>query len=141
VSSSAFDTAVRLLEGRAKSRARLEQALLARGHSEAEIAAALERVTQLGYVNDDRYAEAKARTELAKGRALEDVQRRLEADGVGAGLAARAARAAADEAGYDALSTARALLRKKRLTGAKAARFLAGRGFPEDIIERLCAAD
>lgn len=129
---------MRLLKARAKSRARLEQALLARGHDPAEIAAAVERVTQLGYVNDARYAEARARTELAKGRAVEDVQRRLEADGVEAHLAAEAVRSAAGEAGYDALSAAAALLRKRRLSGAKAARFLAGRGFPEDVIERLC---
>ncbi len=138
MSSSAFDAAVRLLKGRAKSRAKLEQALAARGFTGPEIEAALVRVTQLGYVNDDRYAEAKARAELARGRSREDVLRRLEADGVAADVAETAARAAADEAGYDPLKAAQALLQKRKLAGVKAARFLAGRGFPEDVIERLC---
>ncbi|MBL8955987.1 MAG: regulatory protein RecX [Myxococcaceae bacterium] len=141
MSSSAFDAAVRLLKGRAKSRAKLERALSARGYPAAEIEAALERVTKLGYVNDERYSEAKARTGLANGRSLEDVQRRLEADGVPAATAQAAARAAADEVGYDALAAARALLYKRRLTGVKGARFLAARGFSEHVIERLCGGD
>lgn len=137
MSSSAFETAVRLLKGRAKSRARLEQALSSRGHAAAEIEQALRRVTELGYLNDARYAESKARAGLAEGRALADVQRRLEADGIGPQLAREAARAAADEAGHDELSAAKALLKKRRLTGARAARLLAARGFSEDVIEKL----
>jgi regulatory protein len=137
VSSSAFDAAVRLLKGRAKSRARLEQALLARGHAEREVAEALGRVTALGYLNDARYAEARARSAIAQGRSLADVQRRLEADGISTQEAAAAARAAAAEAGHDELAAARALVKKRRLAGPKAARFLAGRGFSADVIERV----
>lgn len=137
MSSSAFETAVRLLKARAKSRARLEQALVARAHTAAEISDALERVTQLGYLDDARYAEAKARTAFAEGRALADVLRRLEADGIAPELAACTAKAAAHEAGHDDASAALRLVKKKKLTGAKAARFLASRGFPEDVIERV----
>jgi SOS response regulatory protein OraA/RecX len=137
VSSNAFDAAVRLLKGRSKSRARLEQALLQRGHPKAEVEQALARLVELKYLSDERHSEAKARSALASGRSLADVQRRLEAEGVEPAIAAQAARRAADEAGYDEVAAAKRLLGKRRLTGAKAARFLASRGFSEELIERL----
>lgn len=137
MSSTAFETAVRLLESRAKSRVKLELALEARGHDAAEIADAIARVTALGYLDDGRYAEAKARSAISEGRSLADVERRLEADGIAQDLAARAAKAAAEEAGHDDLSAARALVKKRKLSGAKAARFLAARGFDEDVIARV----
>jgi regulatory protein len=135
--SSAFDAAVRLLKGRAKSRARLEQALVIRGFEAAAIAEALRRVTELGYLDDSRYADAKARTALAEGRSIADVERRLEADGIDPALAAQASRSAAAEGGHDDLDAARALLAKRKVQGARAARLLASRGFSEDVIEQL----
>lgn len=137
MSSTAFETAVRLLKSRAKSRARLELALETRGHGAAEIADAITRVTSLGYLDDARYAEAKARAAIAEGRSVADVQRRLEADGIAPDLATRAAKAAADDAGHDDLSAAKGLVQKRKLSGVKAARFLAARGFDEDVIARV----
>jgi regulatory protein len=135
----ATTAAVKLLAGRSKSRAKLEAALLAKGFTLAQVAAALQRVTELGYLDDGRYAAAKARAGLAEGRSRADVTRRLEADGVEPALAERAVQHAADEAGYDARAAARALLKKKRLSGLKAARFLAQRGFDEQVIEQVAA--
>jgi regulatory protein len=129
--------AVRMLKGRSKSRARLEQGLLQKGYSERDVAAALQRVTELGYLDDRRHADAKARAGFAEGRSLEDVQRRLEAEGVAPATAAAAAKLAAEQAGYDAKAVARRLLAKRKLTGAKAARLLASRGFDEDVIGQL----
>ena len=137
MSSSAFETAVRLLKSRAKSRARLKLALEARGHSAEEIAEAIRRVTSLGYLDDARYAEAKARSAISEGRSIADVERRLEADGISPELAAGAAKAAAFDAGHDDLSAAKALVKKRKLSGVKAARFLASRGFDEDVISRV----
>jgi regulatory protein len=131
---SAFERAVKLLAGRPKSRARLEQSLLAKGHEPDEVREALERVTQLGYLDDRRYADSKARSALAEGKAPQAAVRKLESEGVPSALAEAAVAAAAEEAAYDALSAAKALVRKRRLTGAKAARFLASRGFPEDVV-------
>jgi regulatory protein len=133
VSSSAFETAVRLLKARAKSRARLEEALVSRGYAAADVTDALERVTQLGYLDDARYADAKARAGHAEGRSRGDVLRRLEADGI----PAEVAEGAVKEHGFDDAAAAKQLLQKRKLSGAKAARFLAGRGFPEDVIEKL----
>jgi regulatory protein len=137
VSSTAFETAVRLLKSRAKSRARLELALEARGHSAEQISEAIARVTSLGYLDDGRYAEAKARSAISEGRSIADVERRLAADGIAPELATSAARAAAHEAGHDDLSAARALVKKRKLSGVKAARLLASRGFDEDVISRV----
>lgn len=132
--ASAFERAVKLLSGRPKSRARLEQALLSKGHTPDEVREALERVTQLGYLDDRRYAESKARLALAEGKAPQAALRKLESDGVASAIAEAAVAAAAEEAAYDPLSAAKALVRKRRLTGAKGARFLASRGFPEDVV-------
>lgn len=137
MSKAAFDAAVKLLQGRSKSRAKLEAGLRQRGHAEGEIAAALERVTELGYLNDTRHAEAKAKSAIAEGRSLADVQRRLQAEGIDEQTAAFAAQAAAKEAGYDELSSARALVAKRKLSGAKAARFLGSRGYSEDVIAKI----
>jgi regulatory protein len=131
---SALDTAVKLLAGRPKSRARLEQALLSRGHPPDEVHAALERVAQLGYLDDRRYAETKARSALADGRAPRAAVLKLQAEGVESAVAEAAVEAAAKEAAYDPLSAAKALVRRRRLSGAKAARFLSARGFSEDVV-------
>jgi regulatory protein len=131
---SALDRAVKLLAGRPKSRARLEQALLSKGHAPDEVAAALERVAQLGYLDDRRYAESKARAALAEGKAPRAAIQKLHAEGVDSAVAEAAVEAAAREAAYDPLSAAKALVRKRRLSGARAARLLAARGFPEDVV-------
>lgn len=128
---------MRLLKSRAKSRARLEQALEARGFSAAEISEALRRVTELGYLDDGRYSEAKAASELKTGRSLDNVRRRLEAEGVDEDIAADAVSRAAQETGHDDLSAAKALVQKRKLTGVRAARFLASRGFSYELIERV----
>ena len=136
MSSSAYETALRLLKSRAKSRARLEQALEARGHSAADIAAALKRLGELKYLDDGRYSEAKAMTELT-GRSADNVRRRLQAEGVDEEVAAAAVQRAARESGHDDVSAAKALLTKRKLSGVRAARLLASRGFSADVIEKL----
>jgi regulatory protein len=130
---SVFDVAVKLLAGRAKSRSRLEAALVQRGYSAEEIASTLQRVTELGYLDDQRYALEKIRTALEEGRALADIVRRLEADGIAEAEAV--VRQAAE--GHDETKAARILLAKKKLTGVRAARFLAGRGYGEDVIRSV----
>jgi regulatory protein len=138
---TAFERAVKLLAGRPKTRARLAQALLARGHLKDEVDAALTRAQQLGYLDDRRYAEARARAALSEGRAPKGIVHKLAADGVDEHVAEAAVSAAAQEAGYDPKAAAQALVRKRRLIGPKAARFLAGRGFSEDVIRTVVRLD
>jgi regulatory protein len=136
---TAFERAVKLLAGRPKTRARLEQALLAKGHDAAEVEQALNRAQELGYLDDRRYAETRARAALAEGRAPGAIVHKLTAEGVDASLAEAAVSAASE--GYDPAEAARGLLKRRKLTGLKAARFLAGRGFPEDVVRSVVRLD
>lgn len=135
--AKAFDAAVKLLKGRAKSRANLERDLLRRGFEAMEVDSALQKVGELGYLNDNVYAENKAREGFTLGRSRADILQRLEKDGVDASLAERAIGQVGKDLGYDEEQAARALIHKRKLTGLKAAQMLGRRGFSEATIERL----
>jgi regulatory protein len=137
VKSTALQAAVRLLEARTRSVEGLRSALRTRGYPEAELEAALARVQELGYLDDARHAALRAAQLLAQGKAQGEVQRRLGAEGVGEGVALAAVDEEARRAGHTDEAAARALLTRRKLTGLKAARFLAGRGFDEELIARL----
>lgn len=135
--NDAFSKAVELLAGREKNRAKLEASLRTRGFDDAEIDAALKRLVELGYLDELRVASSRAAAELKSGRSRAGAEQRLVAQGFDEPDAQAAVARAADESGHDDLSAAKALLAKKKLTGAKAARFLASRGFDEDLIRQL----
>jgi regulatory protein len=134
---------------RARTRQELSQALGRKGHPPPAIAAALEKVAGLGYLDDARYARARATSMLREGKmGPSGVEQHLR----GRGIAAEVARVALDEAmrelGFDAEATARALLERRGLLGrtltdrerARAARVLAARGFSAAVAERLLGA-
>lgn len=127
----------RLLASTDKTRAKLTQALERRGYSADEIAAALDRAQALGYLDDERVAQRKATEALQAGWAGEALLSRL----VQAGLEEATARSAIEEAiaetGWQALDSARRLARARKLQGARGARFLASRGYEEDVVERV----
>ncbi|HZI13625.1 MAG TPA: regulatory protein RecX [Myxococcus sp.] len=142
----ATDACVKLLAARARSRHELLAALARKGYSESVAEAALARVAGLGYVDDARFAQERAASLLRTGRVGPDaVLQKLEAHGLGEGLARQALSQASGELDFDALATARAVLEKRGLLGrplepkerARAARLLASRGFSEDVIHRL----
>ncbi|MEW5737752.1 MAG: RecX family transcriptional regulator [Myxococcota bacterium] len=137
----AFQHAVALLSRRERTAAALKTALLSKGHSPEDVDAALLRAQQLGYLDDARVAAARARKELPQGRSRADVARRLAAQGVSEDVAETAAEEAAQELAHDDEAAARALIAKRRLTGVKAARLLAARGFEEDLIRRVTGLD
>lgn len=142
----ATDACVKLLAARARSRHELRAALARKGFSEAVCDAALSRVEALGYVDDTRFAQARAASLLSGGKlGPAAVLQRLEAHGLGEGTARQALAQVSGELDYDALATARAVLEKRGLLGrplepkarARAARLLASRGFSEDVVHRL----
>lgn len=133
----AFDVAVKALGRRERTRAALRQLLERKGFPEVEVAQALERLEGLGYLDEQRALTAKARAALGPGRGLAGVVARLVAEGADEGAAADAVGAAGQELGHSDEAAARALLRKRRVTGAKAARLLAARGFDEGLIRAL----
>jgi SOS response regulatory protein OraA/RecX len=136
-----FEHAVALLARQERTRQGLRSALLSKGHGEDEVAAALTRAEQLGYLDDRRVALAQARRELSAGRGRQDVARRLVLRGVDQALAEHAVIAAATELGADDEAAARALLARRRVEGPKAARLLIARGFDEDLVRRLTGLD
>ncbi|MBX7096939.1 MAG: RecX family transcriptional regulator [Myxococcaceae bacterium] len=138
---TAVEQAVALLAGRPKSRAALAAALSQRGYPEAEVDAALEQVSRWGYLDDARVALARAMKELPEGRARQQVAQRLEAVGIAPEVARRAVDHAAAELGLTEEAAARLALSKKRKTGLEAARYLASRGFDEDLAARLAGVD
>jgi regulatory protein len=96
--SDPFSTALRLLARCERSSADLRERLRRRGFAEAAIAAAVQRCTELGYLDDARYARLRARSLVAGGRA---VGTRLRQDLLRHGIAAEEADAAIAEAGGD----------------------------------------
>ncbi len=125
----ALGRALKLLSGRDKSRAQLEAALVARGYTVAEVSHALQRCTELGYLDDRRVATDLARKLFAEGRSVVDVERRLQAKGLEPGVAR--------QLGHDDLAAAKALLKSKGVSGVRAARLLLSRGFEEELVATL----
>lgn len=133
----ALTQATRLLAATDKSRAQLLEALRKRGYEEGEAEDAAARAQALGYLDDGRVARKKAQAELRAGWAGEALLARLTLAGLEEPLARAAVQEAISEAGWSAPEAARALIAGRKLFGAKAARFLASRGFEEDVVERV----
>ncbi|QDE67209.1 regulatory protein RecX [Myxococcus xanthus] len=142
----ATDACLKLLSMRGRSRRELEQALARKGFTEAVCEAALARVKDWGYLDDERFARERATLLLGRGRLGPDaVAHRLRAHGLEEGTAQQAISEASDAVSFDALATARAVLEKRGLLGrplgakerARAGRLLDSRGFSEDVIYRL----
>jgi regulatory protein len=130
-----LDLALAALRHRDRTAAELEARLEQRGVGEAERQQALETLERVGYVDDERFARTRAEQLAARGSGdaliRDDLQRRgLVADVVEAALEAlepeqeRAARIAA-----------------QRGRSVKTARYLASRGFGEETVAALVAAE
>jgi regulatory protein len=127
----------RLLASTDKTRAQLVAGLTRRGYAEEEIAAALERAQALGYLDDERVAQRKATEALQDGWAGEALLARLVQSGLEESTARSAIKDAIAETGWKALDSAKELARARKLQGARGARFLASRGYEEDVVERV----
>jgi len=145
--AKAQQCALRLLRVRDRSRQELAGALERRGFPEAVRARVLDRLAELGYLDDRRFARARARALLASQVGPKAVEVRLRGHGISPEEARAAVADAALELGFDELESARALLARRRLEGAlpararaRAARLLASHGFSEEIVERLLGA-
>jgi regulatory protein len=135
VETAPLDLAIRALRFRDRTTAELEARLEQRGVGEAERQQALETLERIGYVDDERFARTRAEqlAERGSGDALirDDLERRgLATEVVELALAAlapereRAARIAA-----------------QRGRSLKTARYLASRGFGEEALDALVAAE
>jgi regulatory protein len=142
----AVDVGLRLLSIRARSRHELLAALSRKGLSETAVEHALAKLAGWGYLDDGAFARGRALGLLRRGRFGERrVRASLQAHGIDPALAQEALAHAKEEAGFDPLATARAVLERRGLLGrplavkerARAARLLLSRGFERGDIGRV----
>ena len=136
--ASVRDAAIRLLAGREHSRFELRRKLLARRHAAADIDRVLDALAADGLQSDDRFAESYVRSCLGRGQGPLKIRASLKQRGIDDDLAAAAVDL--DDGDWRALAEAARGKRfgsappEDRRQWAKQARFLAGRGFPSDIV-------
>lgn len=143
---SCFDRALKLLSLRDHAVAELCRKLAAAGHGAAEIEAAIARLRGLGYLDDERFARERVRALGAAGRlGRRAIAARLRQAGVATEVVGRALEQHGATAG-DELAKAQCLVERRfpGLAGshdakerARAARFLAYRGFSSEVICRV----
>jgi regulatory protein len=131
--NEAAELALRALRHRDRSRRDLDRRLAQAGVSAAERERALDDLAEAGLLSDARFAEARARA-LA-GRSVGDamIRRDLAAHGIEEGVVTDVLAELPPEAERAERAFA------KRGGGAKALRYLAGKGFSAESIERLSA--
>ena len=134
---NALAYAVKLLAGRDKSELKLRAALEKKAYQQPEIDETITRVKSLGYLEEARFAEAKVKEALRVGKTPADIRQRLEREGLTDQVIAATLEREVGASGFEPLAAARALLKKKKISGVKAARFLASRGFDEEIIRTV----
>jgi regulatory protein len=133
VSQDALDQALRALRHRERSAAEVDRHLEARGVAEGERQAALERLVCTGLVDDRRYAELRASSLAERGAGNALIRHELRRAGVGAELVEHAVSLLAGERDRVEAVVAR------RGASARTARFLAGKGFSEDVVRAAVA--
>jgi regulatory protein len=132
-----WQTAVRLLAVRDRSEQELRALLAARGARPARIDAAVARLRELHYLDDARLAQTLAEAAAQRGHGSAYVRQRLAERGVAEPLVEGAVAAAFTD---EAALARRVLVQRygavpvEPAACARAARFLAGRGFPEAVV-------
>jgi regulatory protein len=129
----AVELALRALRHRDRTSAEVGAELERRGVGEAEREQALETLARSGYLDDERFARARAEQLAARGSGDALIRHDLERRGLGAEHVAEALAALEPERQRAAAVVAR------RGAGPKTARYLAGRGFGEDAVTAAVA--
>jgi regulatory protein len=137
--TSIFDQALSLLSHREHSKKELATKLKTRGHEEKEVSATIERLEEINYLNDERFAEIFVRSRLSKPLGASRIQQELIQKGINSKLA----KTAISEADADWFELAKQL--KERRFGekistdfkekAKQSRYLQYRGFDFEQIK------
>lgn len=137
--TSIFDQALSLLSHREHSKKELTTKLKTRGHEDEEIEAIIERLEEINYLNDERFAEIFVRSRISKPLGASRIQQELIQKGINSELAKNAI----SEANADWFELAKQL--KERRFGeevstdfkekAKQSRYLQYRGFDFEQIK------
>ena len=128
-----LDVAARLLAHAALTEAALRDRLLAKGYQAETATRTVTRCRELGYVSDERLALDRARALRARGAGSLKIAADLAARGLSDGLVATAVEASRAGDSEEAWAR-RVLARAGQPTGPRAWRFLAGRGFSEEVL-------
>jgi len=131
---AAVEAALRALRHRDLSARELEERLRAGGFGEPEREAALESLARTGLLDDGRYAAGRARSLAARGAADAFIRHSLGAAGVSRDQIEEALAELEPERERAGTIVAR------RGVGPRTARYLRGKGFPEDVVAAVVAA-
>jgi regulatory protein len=127
---AALESALAALARRDLSAAELERKLAAKGFAEDDREDALATLRRTGVVDDGRFASARAASLAARGAGDALIRHDLER----AGTAPEAVEAALAELEREHVRARRIV--ERRGDGPKTRRYLAGKGFSEEAIER-----
>lgn len=131
--SAAVELALRSLRHRDRSAAQIDDQLAARGVSEDERVEALATLARTGLVDDRRFAETRADRLADRGAGNAFIRHDLLRAGVDGELVEHAISALEGERERAERIVAR------RGSGAKTARYLAGKGFSDEIVHAVVA--
>jgi regulatory protein len=133
MNDDALELALRALRHRDRSAAEVERHLESRGVGEAERGCTLDTLVRTGVVDDRRFAESRASSLADRGAGDALIRHELRRAGVGAEDIEDAVAALASERARAERVVAR------RGGGRKTARYLAGKGFAEDVAHAVVA--
>lgn len=134
-SVDATELALQALRHRNRSRHDVTERLDRAGVTPDEREATLDRLTEAGLLSDDRFAEERAQTLARRGAGDARIRHDLRRQGVEHATVEHAiAQLEAEDERAERLFT-------ERGGGAKALRFLVGRGFAAESLERLNALE
>ena len=129
----AVETALRALRHRDRSAAQIDGYLEARGVSEHDRSEALATLSRTGLVDDRRFADTRAAGLAGRGAGDAFIRHDLRLAGVDDDVIEHALTALEDERERAERIVAR------RGVGLKTARYLAGKGFSEDVVHAVVA--
>lgn len=135
MAADATELALRALRHRNRSRNEIAQRLQRAGVAPDEREAALDRLTEAGLLSDERYAEERAATLAGRGASDAQIRHELRRQGVEPASAEHAIEQLEPE------DERAARIFERRGGDAKALRYLAGRGFAAETLERLDALE
>ena len=142
---AAKQLALRLLSAAPRTVDQLSQRLRRAGFDPQVIHRAVERLTELGLLNDQVFAQDLAEKAAARGKGSEAIQRDLAAKGIPWALA-KAVAAEHKDPELEEASALQAAERKARslsslprhAASVRLARFLMGRGFDQELVKKVC---
>jgi SOS response regulatory protein OraA/RecX len=131
--SGALEQALKALRYRERSATEVDRYLAARGVGEADRDAVLETLDRTSLVDDRRFAETRASSLAGRGAGDDRIRHELTRAGVAAELIDDAIASLPTE-----IDRAERIV-ERRGAGVKTARYLAGKGFSEDVVYAVVA--